>query len=643
MKPALPLTLLIAFGAGTGVGFLLAGKKTEAAPGAASGEAGAPSAVETISTGVAVTSSSQADPPPRPGTQPITADELKVRMLEMDSWGYGSTRTIRRWADLSDRLRVSDPAALAKEIIADSNSTTGREMTWNLVMSAYAEKDPNGAWAFTKNLKPGPRKQMALMSVVSVIAQSDPNRALTLADDLTDEQMKRQIRTTAIMNTAQRDPAAALELAMSNNTGGDTDFSYSMIFSQWARKDPERARIAISKLSGRPADLATSGLLSSLAQTDPEAAWKMAQSMPPGGDRYQDPRSQVIQNWAQSDPQAALAAAQQIPDPGSRAQSISLAVSAWSRANFKEALTYAVGVQDSTTRSDILRAMSMNPSGNRAELLNAVLEHMPSGDNFQQAVSGIVSSWARENPREAAAALSSLPPGRIYSQAVQQVASQWMQSGDKSTVLNWARQLPPGEGRENALSSIFGQWATTNPQEALLQLGGLTAAERERAISSLASGWGRKDPEAVIRWAGSLTDPKEKERVTRAAVSQLADRSPDSAARYIERLNDEEKAALLPTVVESWASKDVEAAAEWLSRQPQGGPKDSAINSLSRRIAIEDPETALSWAGSISNPQQRASQMESLARDWVRQDPTAAKAWINQSNLPADVRTRLLK
>jgi hypothetical protein len=48
-------------------------------------------------------------------------------------------------------------------------------------------------------------------------------------------------------------------------------------------------------------------------------------------------------------------------------------------------------------------------------------------------------------------------------------------------------------------------------------------------------------------------------------------------------------------------------------------------------------------ATSISNPNFRLNQQQNLARNWLRNDPAAATHWINNSDLPAEVKSRLLQ
>lgn len=599
-----------------------------------------------FSSEIAPASSQTLNPSQGTAVKPITAAELQGELAALETSGFlgNGADSMRKMADLQDRLRVSDVASIAAEMCSVPLSQ-GRMQGFYLVMSAYAEKDPQGAWALALGTKNRMVRENALMGVVSAVGAKDPARAVAMADSIEDAQLKRQIRSMAVANIAQKDPQRALGLLLEKGKPEEGDYSVSMIFSQWAQKDPEAAKAALGRLSGRDAVQARMALVSSLTQKDPQAAWNYALTLPSSGERggYGDPRVQVVQQWAQSDPQAALKAALSIPDPGTKGMAISSVIGSWSRSDFGGALKYAVSVEDSTMRADILRTLSNSSSGNHKELLDAVLDHMPPGDNFQQAVSGIFSNWARENPAEAAASIAQLPPGRVFSNAASQIASQWVRSAsNKQEVFDWVKTLPGGEARSDSLGAVFREWSNADPQEALKALGSLPPDDRASAFSSLAAGWSRKSPEAALQWAGSMTDAKDRGMVVRTAVSQWANTQPASAAKYVERLPEAERSGPMQVVVDNWASKDTGAAASWLERQPAGVFKDAALGSLARKISQEDPEAALTWVAGITDEKQRLRQTESVARDWMRQNPAAARQWISSSNLPGDVRKRLL-
>jgi hypothetical protein len=646
-RPKLPILLALAvgFAVGLGVGHLGSdrGESTTAAPNVAGGQPAGTTQIsaapESSEEGGAQTKESAAT---SPAVRPITMAQLQAELTNLGTFGFRGMDSMRQLADLTDRIRLSDPAALARQFAA-APQQPGGEIAWNLVMAAYAEKDPQGAWNFALGMKPGPARKSALTSASAIIATQDPARAMALADTLEDDQLKRQIQMVAIGSIAQKDPRRALELATKDGAAAYEDFSMVVIFSNWVRQDPEAAKAAAAQLTGRAGEQARMALVSALTQSDPAAAWQYALTLPGSGRTHEDPKQQVIRAWAESDPQAALKAALSIADSGSRSQALSSAVASWARADFPGALQYAIAVEDSTLRSDLFRAMSGTASDNRQELLNAMVEHMPVGDNYQNAVSTLFSSWARENPAEAAAAAAQIPPGRALSQTASQIAAQWAQVGNLNQVMSWAQQLPEGEARNNALGSLFSHWSNRDAPQALAALGTLSAADRPAAVRSLAAGWSQKNPEAVLQWAGTLAEGRERTDVINSALSQWAGTSPELAAAYVQRLTDDQGGRALQAVVDRWASKDAEAAGAWLAQQPAGPAKDSAISSLTQRIASEDPAAAIGWAATISEAKARDRQIESIARDWMRQDAVAARQWISTSQLPPDVRERLMK
>lgn len=569
---------------------------------------------------------------------PITSAEL-CRLLE--EGGLGGMHGMRTFVDLQDRLRASNIATIASEIIA-APSSRGRDAGIYVVMSTFAERDPQAAWDFAQSISSHELQHRALRAVVLTVTTKDPARAMAMVNAVQDAQAKRQLRMVVIAQLAQQDPQHALDLSMAEEDPSGRDIS--TIFSIWAREDAESAKAALANLRGHTGEQARRALISSLAQTDPQAAWNYAITLPPSDKIYNDARVQVIQSWAQSDPQAALKAALSIAEPESRGPAVSSVVSTWARSDFHNALQYAVGIKDSALRSDVFRTMSLNPSTNHKDLLDAILSHMPPGDNFQQAVSGIFSSWAIKDPAAAATAISQLPPGKVFSSAASQIASQWAQSeSNKQKIIDWVRELPEGEARRNAYHSVFSEWSSDSPQDAIRALNTLSPEDRGDAVQALALGWSRKDPEAVLQWSSTLSDSRERSGIVQSAISQWASISPESAIRYIDHLPETSRVDAMRIAVERWASKDTEAAAEWLRKQPQGPAKDAAIFSLSRKISLEDPETALAWAATISNTAQRTRQTEILIQDWLRQDVSAARAWISRAKLPEGTRERLLR
>ncbi len=570
--------------------------------------------------------------------QPISPDSLFKEIAEMD-FGGSSLSSTRKWAVLMERVSVSDCGDLAAKL-AENKNKPGSEIAWHLVMSAYAEKDPQGAWAFAMT-QPLAVRNNILSTMISTMATIDPQGAMGRISEISDKQLQNQLRFMASHSIASKNPRLAFE--MIQNQKGNMAGALNAVFSQWAKIDLAGAKAAIGGLKGSEASMARQILISTVARENPQEAWALTNSFSGAGSSTADSKVQVIQVWAQTDPNAALQAAMGIPEAGTRSRAISSAVSTWGSKDFSAALNYSLGVQDSTLRSDILRSLSSSSDlQNPGQLLSVIMEYMPPGDNFQQSVNSLISNWASKNTAEAAMAVRQLPPGRVFSQATAGIASEWSRSGQPMEALTWAKTLPEGEGRQSALNSLFSDWSSQAPEEAVAALSSLTTEDRRRAVRAVAGGWSRQNPEAVLRWSASLADPEEKKDVQRDAISQWAGASPESAANYVAGLTGESQSRSLETVISRWAAKDAESAGDWLMQLPTSQGKDSALSTVAKKISSEDPESALSWAGNISDPKRRDRELESIARDWVRHDPKTAKIWISKSKLPEEIQKRVL-
>lgn len=655
MNRFLPLivTAILAGAAGFGVGRL--GQSPPSAPTSAL-DAGPASSRTDRSRDLSGASTSASPQPGQRGSEvaaaatvaePIGFEELMQEFESLQRSGWMGLSGIRGMSRLAERIEVSDLSALSAELVSQPNAMD-RMMAVYLVINAYAERDPDGAWQLVMNMPRSQMRQAAISSVASGITQRDPKRAMALADSVEDTQTQQQIRSTAVAMLATRDPQSALDLYLENpdrsSQAAQYDSAIMSIFHQWAGKDIEAAKAAARNLDGRMGEQAQSALLQGYAQNDPEGAWNYALTLPRSSEGYRDPRLQVISNWANTDPQAAMSAVSQVEDSSTRDMAMSNIISSWARNDFDAALSFALSTESSTLRSDMFRSLAGQSSGNRDKMLTAVLDYMPPGNSFQQAVGQVLSGWAQEDPAAAAEAVFRLPPGQVVANAAAQVAQQWANKGQRTEALAWARRLPEGETRLNSVQAVFRQWASDDAQSAQAALSTLHESERSRAVRAIAEGWSQRDPEAVVRWSRSLATDEERRDVLRSGISTWARSAPEAAARAVSQVPESERGPAMEAVVREWSSKDATAAGDWLKSQPAGAQKDGAISALARSLVGEDPESALTWASQISDAQNRDRQIERHARTWLNNEPQTARAWIASSSLVSqETRTKLLK
>ncbi|MCB1087220.1 MAG: hypothetical protein KDM63_09260, partial [Verrucomicrobiae bacterium] len=108
------------------------------------------------------------------------------------------------------------------------------------------------------------------------------------------------------------------------------------------------------------------------------------------------------------------------------------------------------------------------------------------------------------------------------------------------------------------------------------------------------------------------------------------------AAFLLEGATEEELPNRYSQVVSAWATRNPNAAGEWLNRQPQGPALDRAKSAFSSVAARRDPESAMEWAKTITEPNLRQGGMQLVYQQWVKKDAAAANASLEQSGLPPE-------
>ena len=78
------------------------------------------------------------------------------------------------------------------------------------------------------------------------------------------------------------------------------------------------------------------------------------------------------------------------------------------------------------------------------------------------------------------------------------------------------------------------------------------------------------------------------------------------------------------------------AAAEWLTKQPQGGELDGARRTFAAIVAQRDPSAAMDWAKSVVDEEQRSNSVQQVYQQWRTRDETAADKALDASGLAAE-------
>lgn len=290
----------------------------------------------------------------------------------------------------------------------------------------------------------------------------------------------------------------------------------------------------------------------------------------------------------------------------------------------------------------------------------------------------ILQGWASVDPASAAKYYSSNPRefammgmfgggrGPMGGQGGSAIiASEWAKQ-DPAAALAWANSLTSEKGQ--ALSSVVGEVAKTDPKKASEMLAGLTGDDLGRAYSSVAAQYGatnfseaqawiktlpadeqasalaaaigglsNTDPEAASRQVAQLPEGDERDRAVSDIVQDWARVNPQAAADFL-KTQDSERAQRdgLRELMPVWVSQNASAALAYANSLPEGNTRDSAIGSYVWSNNSADPADLMKVAETISDEGDRSRTIGMTAMRWMREDEAAAKAYIESSTVLSD-------
>jgi len=294
----------------------------------------------------------------------------------------------------------------------------------------------------------------------------------------------------------------------------------------------------------------------------------------------------------------------------------------------------------------------------------------------------ILQSWASTDPANAAKYYSENPSqfammgmgggrGMGGQGATAIIAKEWARL-DPDAALAWANSL--GQGKGEALSSVVGEVAKSDPKKAAELAANMDPALRGDAYNSIARQWGASNFDDAELWARGLPADQQA-RVFSELIQGLATTNPELAAEKIKTLEPgRETDTAIGTTAGKWAQEDPAAAFDWLAAQTSQRAQRQAMNQVIPSLVVKDPAAALASinklaagevrdsavsayvesnysadpstltapAESISDERDRGRTVATLYNRWKQTDPEAANAYLQQSTaIPDNMKERL--
>ena len=533
-----------------------------------------------------------------------------------------------RWAELDPQRLI----AYAREAPHPRFSFVKFDELLESAFGAWAKVDP--AAAIAAAAVESPRVQMA---VINRFVQSDPEIALELAAAVPVGQARRGLNYAGLFESlAQRDLAAAAERVRGIKDARLQLVAAGGLLSVWAERDPEAALEYVESLPGFEArSVGRDAVLAKLIESDREAALPLITALPPGSSRTMLMRT-LARTAASAEPDETRAWVETLDSAQDRRAAyagIAIALSktdtdaafaaldelGWDLRDPGSATTYeprGSGPSRSIAGESLASvAISMITELAKSDPQTALrYAFQVETSHWGNPLGDIARSYVSEDPAGAMAFTAGLGQGAMREELAIHIATV-VAASDPAEAMTWAAQLD-GRAGEQAQTAVFRSIASGDPQSAALILGELPqTAGRDKAIRFLAENWLQRDYDGASRWVQGHAD-----------IDSIA----PAVRTYLER----------------WSERDPRAASEWVATLPEGAAMQQAVVGLVGWMINQpamDHQAALEWTRRISGTDSaRHFYLEIIAKDWLEHDPRSGRDALDQTDLPDEVKQRLL-
>ena len=283
------------------------------------------------------------------------------------------------------------------------------------------------------------------------------------------------------------------------------------------------------------------------------------------------------------------------------------------------------------------------------EQLGAAMETLTENFNNRERgreFSMLMTRWAKESPEAALA----------WTQKHDDWRSQWgtgtalsiYARNNPDAAVAWAQAHPPknkDEGNWHMASVISGLAKDDLDRASQLAQSMDRSEARGRAMETVLDNlFKQRGPDAARESVMALAESPYKNGILQRLADRLAEKDPASAAKWAATLPDgEAKPRVLSEVVDEWAAKNPNDAGNWLNGLGNSPTLDEPRERFAWKVQEKDPEAAIAWANSITDERRRNETSFRLVREWMRREPDNASAWVSTSQLPDDMKERLLR
>ncbi len=315
----------------------------------------------------------------------------------------------------------------------------------------------------------------------------------------------------------------------------------------------------------------------------------------------------------------------------------------WAEVDPMAAMTFSntMGMAGGFVRPTILQSWASVDPANAAKYYGenprefAMMDMMGGGRGpmgGQGPASIIASEWARQDPAAAMAWASSLTSGK--GQAMTSVIGEVAKS-DPRKAAEMISSLDAAD-QANAYRSVAAQFGVLDFNEAQIWIRTLPADQQVTALASAIGGLSKSDPVAASRQVASMQAGDEKDALISDIAGNLARRDPQASADFVKTQSDEAQRRSMRELMPTWTSQNPKAALVFVNSYPPGPVRDSAAQAYVWSNNTSAPADLIRVAETITDDGDRDRTVGVAAMRWMREDPVAAKSYVNSSTTLSD-------
>ena len=356
--------------------------------------------------------------------------QAAAQWMEANPGKVNREMVVYRFASRYGAVNPVEALAWAQRVERPSNARHRSPTLVGLVLTGYAEENPEDALRLALGLDAGEQRNAAVGAVLGVIARRDPGYAMANLDKLPKGNQRSNAIISIAMQVSRSDPRAAVEwikaAEVDNNNehgrsavsalgamlaGSDPETAMSLteqipeksrgdwivaVAASYAHQDPEAALRWARQYQNDPAyPRVTAELAAMIADSDPQAAMDFASSVLDARERDRT-IARVVQQMAHQDPALAARWIERVRDDRQRLQAISNIAMQWAHADSAAARKWVTSLPSGASRDQGLTAL-MRTGVVPPDQAETLISQIQSPQQRMDAVLGIVVQLAHSD------------------------------------------------------------------------------------------------------------------------------------------------------------------------------------------------------------------------------------------------------